>query len=155
MPTIKQQMYTAIANAIKRYYNRHGFYEYSSSIIEVPVAPRFSTMTNSIYHTPIDESIVVEFKSKFTPTMKIRLPSIAEIGNGDEYYIIDVTSSDHHGEMIEKINDAIAKKMLVGEIKLVSERASPIHVVMKMKRIGEKISTKTVSTKTVSTEMME
>ena len=150
MPSvIKQQMYIAIANTIKRYYNRHGFYEYSSSIIEVPASPRFSTMTNSAYGKPTDESIIVEFKSKFTPRMKIRLPPITEIGSGDEWTIVDITSSDHHGEMIEKIRTAIEKKMLVGEIKLVSERTRPIHVVMKMKRVGEKISTRTVSTEVV------
>ena len=135
MPSvIKRQMYTAIANAIKRYYNRHGLYEYSSYSTGFP-----------------DESVVISFSSRRSCniSMMIRLPSIAEIGNGEEWTLVDVTSYDHRGEMIDKIKTAIAKKMLVGEIKLVSERASPIHVVMKMKRVGEKISTRTVSTEMV------
>lgn len=130
--TTYSQLVSGIANAIKRYYNRHGIFMYSS----------YHPYSGVLTSLPVR----IALTGKFTPDIVLTFPPEpfnTEIGA--EYQTIRMTSTAVDGPMITKIRDAEASLSLVGEIKIVSDRVKNITIVIKVKKVGEKISCRTVS----------
>jgi hypothetical protein len=92
---------------------------------------------------PLVKSIAL--KGKFTPELDLILYTDMPVELTSEFQTMTMFTRNHFGAMITKIDQTKAKNALVGEIELVAERANPLTIVLKARKIGNKISARTVS----------